>query len=232
MARERYTPETVITAIQADAAADLPLNFRHALERNRKLVYAALRRFGSWNAALEAAGLNHLDIRKIQSWTRERVIERLQYWHQRGEDLSYTHVAHRLDPPLAAAVYNYGRFTSWEDALVAAGLEPSSIMRNRRWTAVRMAQELHSLYRRGVPMTHDGLLRAAPMLLEVILDRTGSLQQTCEMLGLDGQAEVEITKAQIADLANLCRISRAHRMSTRPAPPDHHDLSSTAVSRQ
>jgi len=214
MPRERHTREKVIEVIQADSAAGQPLNFRHALERNRKLVYAALRRFGSWNAALEAAGLDHNDIRKIQSWTRERVIERLRYWHEKGEDLSYTHVAYKLDPPLAAAVYNYGRFTSWEDALVAAGLEPSSIMRNRRWTPVRIAHELLSLHRRGVPLTHDGLRQAAPMLLEVILERVGTLQQACDALELTEQADGEITKARIAELANLCRVSRARRMNS------------------
>ena len=217
MPRERFSRERIIETIQANNQAGLPLNFRNVLERERKLVYAALRRFGSWNAALEAAGLNHLDIRKIQSWTRERVIERLRYWHERGEDLSYTHVAHKLDPPLAAAVYNYGRFTSWEDALVAAGLDPTPIMRNRRWTPVRIAHELHALHRRGVKLTHEGLLEHAPMLLEVIIERAVSQEQTVEALGLNnGTVVQEIEKSRIAELANLFRVSRAYRMGVSP----------------
>jgi ribosomal protein S18 acetylase RimI-like enzyme len=168
MPRRIWSRETVVAAIRAEARAGHDLCYSRTEERVPSLLRAAERVFGTWGAAVEAAGFDYASIRRYRKWSRKEVIERIQQWHEAGADLSWRHVMEELDPPLAAAALHAGRFASWNDALKAAGLDPEQIMRYRRWTVSKIQEELARLAEQGIRFDQDTLEVRAPALLAAI----------------------------------------------------------------
>ncbi len=140
------------------------------------LLRAAERVFGSWGAALEAAGFDYAEIRRYKVWTRDRVLERIRMWHDKGNDLSWRNVSLELDPPLAAAALHAQRFPSWADALTAAGLDPTEIARYRHWTLPMIQQELERLAAEDIPLDQETLTSVAPDLRAAIYRVDGALE--------------------------------------------------------
>jgi len=84
---------------------------------------AAVRHFGSWPAAVAAAGPTQKLYRR---WTKQRVLDAIRNWVQRGLPVAGLC---REDPGLYRAAGKH--FGSWHDALTAAGI-PSK--RRRSWS--------------------------------------------------------------------------------------------------
>jgi len=163
-----WTRDAIVAAIRGEAMAGHDLSYSRTEDRVPSLLRAAERTFGSWGAAVEAAGFDYESIRRYRKWTREKVIARIREWHAKGADLSWRCISEELDPSLAAATLHAGRFASWNDALIAAGFDPDVIMRYRRWTVSRVREELEELARRGLTLDQDTLAREAPSLLAAI----------------------------------------------------------------
>ena len=110
----RWTAERVIEAIQNRYVQGLPLVRGH----DRHLASAAVRRFGSWRAAVVAAGIPSVEKPKPhRTWTAQRVIEAIVAHAASGHDLVRVR---RTDSGLEAAARKH--FGSWRKALAAAGL--------------------------------------------------------------------------------------------------------------
>ena len=124
--------------------------------------------FGSWRAAVEAAGFNYDDFKRVkQRWTRDEIIKRICELHDEGEDL--------LDPEfkarhrslyLAACAHRY--FGSWRRAIEGAGLDHEKMRESRVWTKPRILRTIQRLAREGQPLgwafieQHEpGIYRAA-----------------------------------------------------------------------
>lgn len=125
--RKAWTKEDVLTAIQAYQP---PTDLR----RGESLVMAARKFFGSWHAAVTAAGLTPTKPRR--SWSTQSVLEEIQARHRQG--LSLTQQA---NPTLASVAAH--RFGNWNNALLAAGIEPKK--RFSHWSKERVLLELNDL---------------------------------------------------------------------------------------
>lgn len=170
-----WTEATVIAAIRQEDLAGHELSYMRTEHRVPSLVRAAERVFGSWAAAVQAAGFDYETIRRYRKWSREKVLARIREWHAKGADLSWHYVATALDPPLAAAVQHGGRFASWSEALEAAGIEPNLVARYRRWTLPKIQQELRHLQAQGVPLNRRHLSSEAASLLAALYRHGGGL---------------------------------------------------------
>lgn len=116
-------------------------------------IYAAARRaFGSWDAALEAAGLDPSTHRRARSWTRTSVLEAIREHAGSGDPHALSAMARR-DPALLSAAQR--RFGDWDTAVLAAGcqdqLQPAS---RRRWTWAEARDWVMRRVERGRPFTH------------------------------------------------------------------------------
>jgi hypothetical protein len=121
-----WTPDRVVRALRQMHRDGHAIN--HAAVRCHSLSRAAVKLFGSWDAALREAGLDPAGIRRRrQLWTDEGIIADLRQKHRCGEPLNAKDVQPR-------SIFRAARrlFGSWDAALTAAGLDPSTIRRDRQ----------------------------------------------------------------------------------------------------
>jgi len=80
---------------------------------------AALRpkQFGSWAAAIEAAGLDYRKVSRYRRWNREEVIKRISYRKAKGLSLHVGNVISE-EPTLVFAARRW--FQEWTDAVMAS----------------------------------------------------------------------------------------------------------------
>jgi hypothetical protein len=107
--------------------------------RPHTLQSAAVREFGSWPAALVAAGLEPAHYVRQRApagkdgkkcgWSKERVRKAILQRHALGLPLCGSSVL-RDDPALFSA--GRGRFESWSKALASAGFDPAHVHGNPR----------------------------------------------------------------------------------------------------
>ncbi|HEX2950677.1 MAG TPA: hypothetical protein VHV83_14110 [Armatimonadota bacterium] len=202
MSGRLWTRDTIVGAIKAEAFRGHQLNYSSVQSRVPSLLRAAERVFGSWSAAVEAAGFDYSAIRRYRMWSQERVIETIRTWHQKGADLSWRHVATKLDPSLAAAALHARRFTCWSDALAAAGLDPEEVARYRRWSLPIIEIELERLAIQGVSLDQETLDRVAPDLRAAIYRIEGGIE-----------AQHRALQRQLAEQRKVLRIKKKEQTS-------------------
>jgi hypothetical protein len=118
-----WTRERIVEQIRKYHREGKDLSWRHvSLILDPPLAAAAIRanRFGSWQAALEAAGLDYDEIRRHRSWDADQVKEELRRLHAAGESLRVSDAAER-EPALVAAARRH--FEGWYEAVIAAGID-------------------------------------------------------------------------------------------------------------
>ena len=169
-----WTKENILQAIRAEDAHGHELSYSRTEQRVPSLIRAAERYFGSWGAAVNAAGFDYETIRRYRKWSRERILARIQDWYAKDADLSWRHVSQQLDPPLAAAVLHGNRFASWSEALLAAGLAPEEITRYRAWSLPAVHRELAQLQAQQLLLTQQNLQRLGHGALLAAVYRHGN----------------------------------------------------------
>jgi len=128
--RALLSPQEVMQELQARHRRGRPMTAVATLREKGKLVYAACRHFGTWKAAMRAAGLGKVVDASypLPSPSAKDVVRMLQARHRRGHDMSCT-AARRDDGRLERAAYKH--YGSWRAAMTAAGLS-AFIRRQRR----------------------------------------------------------------------------------------------------
>jgi hypothetical protein len=135
-----------------------------------RLYEAARRFFGTWETALQKAGLNYEAATGVRRWTPEKIVAAIRELAERGVPLSASYVEDH-DPTLFnAAVKQFPR--SWAKALRAAGFDPDEHKTSRgRWNR----QGAEHWVRKRVAMRRSILARDAPRdLLGFVHRRVGT----------------------------------------------------------
>ena len=111
----------------------MPLNSRalnSSDNANFALFCAARKLFGSWDAALKAAGLHPAEIRKKptnQYTNADKVIIAIKKRNRNKLPLNYRAVLNGTNRDSSLVRYACKYFGSWDNALKAAGLDPKKI---------------------------------------------------------------------------------------------------------
>ena len=161
------------------------LSYSIMARENLPLLRAATRYFGSWQQAVEFAGLNYEDIRKYRVWTNERITERIRELHAQGNDLSWRHVSLHLDPSLAAAATKKSHFGSWRAALEASGLDYDQIRRYHDWSAEEVLRRIRDLHAQGKALNAKSMEMDNISLITAARRRFPSWDRTLAAAGLD-----------------------------------------------
>lgn len=124
--RRPWTREEIIDLIRRRAAAGLPVASYNVAPLSAEI--ASRRLFGSWKAALRAAGVPNPS-GEFPVWTKVTVIEGILLRQQAGEALHCFAAAHQVSRLYDAARRLFG---SWCEALDEAGIDPDTVRRRRR----------------------------------------------------------------------------------------------------
>jgi DNA-binding protein H-NS len=181
----RWSQEEIAMEILSLFAAGEPLNYRSVLESNPSLLRAGCRHFGSWRQAVEFAGLSYDAVRRYRTWTRARILARIQELHRQGVDLSWRNISTQVDPKLAAAATKPNRFGSWRRAIQEAGLDYNEIRRYQEWSKERVIHELTTLAAKGELLNSKDAQAAHIELFAAAIRRFASWDEALKAAGLN-----------------------------------------------
>lgn len=144
--RHFWSRETIIAQIRDLHAAGKSLSWSSINRHNPGLYRAARRRenFGSWRAALRAAGVEQVSTSTPKRWTRRRIIEEIQAMHRQGQDLSQKAVM-ASNGALLSAAKSARYFGTWREAVEAAGIDYDTVRHRRGRHALGAAREARGL---------------------------------------------------------------------------------------
>jgi hypothetical protein len=125
-ARLKWTRAAILKVIQERHAAGEPINTLAVKQAGLGGLYrAACRSFGSYAKAVEAAGIEYAEVRKINpDWSRDTVVKAINGMAAAGRDLNVSATQHYQGSLVTAA---YKLFGSWDAALREAGHDPKAI---------------------------------------------------------------------------------------------------------
>ena len=146
MFKRIWQPEMIIEHILSRHGREC-LNSHYYATTYPDVHAAADRLFGSWKAAIEAAGLDYSKIRRYRSWSREKVIVKINKAHAQGRMIN-SNAVQKNDKSLYMAAIK--RFGNWENAVKAAGIDYRKIRVRRLMTKTEIKREILALYRQGV----------------------------------------------------------------------------------
>ncbi len=181
----KWSRDSIAGEILHRYEASLDLSYSGMTKEALPLLRAATRYFGSWQAAIEYAGLDYDAIRKYRSWTKERIVDRIRELHAQNADLSWRHVSLTLDPSLAAAATKKSHFGSWRSALDAAGLDYDEIRRYRDWSEDEVLRRIRDMYAQGEPLNAKSMEKKDITLITAARRRFPSWDRTLTAAGLD-----------------------------------------------
>jgi len=152
--------------------------------------------FGSWRAAVEAAGFNYDEILQVKRWSKERVLEEIRQLYEKGEDLRPSAVARLCQTLLMAARKFFG---GWREAVIAAGIDYDSYISQKRTSRVeqdkqQIINEIRRLYQEGRIDELSGAWRYHLSLFRKARHRFGSWRKAIEAAGLDYHEVVQRQK--------------------------------------
>jgi len=181
----KWSKESIAMEIVSMYESGENLNYSNIANTNITLLRAATRYFGTWEAAVNFAGLDYSQIRRYKSWTRDRIVERIQELHGQGVDLSWRNVSLNVDPQLAAAATKKSHFGSWREALEAAGLDYDSIRRYREWDDERILRMVRDFHAKGTGLNAKNMEMEDITLITAARRRFDSWHQALIAAGLD-----------------------------------------------
>jgi len=144
---KRWSRDEVIRVIRQLSERGEPLNLGRVSRTWPALAYAGRRYVGSWEKAIEAAGLDYSTVRRKNFWTRAAVLTQIRVLHAAGEPLNVSHAEVRHGGLVRAASAYLG---SWRAAIEAAGFDYLKIKRQREWSKAAVVTEIRRMRRAGM----------------------------------------------------------------------------------
>ena len=181
----KWSKESIALEIVHAYESGENLNYSGIAAANLALLRAATRYFGTWEAAVRFAGLDYDSIRRYKSWSRQRIIARIQELHQAGTDLSWRNVCLHVDPQLAAAATKKSHFGSWREALEAAGLDYDAIRRYQEWDDTRIIERVKEMQRGGHGLNAKNMEQEDITLITAARRRFDSWHHALTAAGVD-----------------------------------------------
>jgi hypothetical protein len=149
-----------------------------------RLLQACRRRFGTYRAALQAAGIPYAEVCRVTAppMAAEQVVQRLQGLFEHGKDMRYSKMA-QSHPRLLNAART--RFGSYQAAMIAAKLSYPPTPPIRHWTADLVLKTLRQLERRGADLRFRVVKETRVPLFQAACHYFGSYLAAVRNAGID-----------------------------------------------
>lgn len=182
----RWNRQSVCRELRRLHREHAPLHHAAAEVKHPALVMAAYRYFGSYGAAVNAAGLNYLRIRvrPMPSWDRKRVLGRLKELEAQEAGL-WKRAVRRIEPYLERAARR--TCGSYERAAKIVGIPRNRLMAPpyRIWSPARIVNDLHELRQKNPRLLKPALMTENyPRLLRACRRQLGSYAKALEAAGI------------------------------------------------
>ena len=134
------------------------MSYNQFERRHPKLLHAAQYYFGSWEKALSCLRIDYHKVRKVNNWSREKILETIRRFQSEGVDLS-PRAMHKdgNGAVVSAAQFFYG---SWREAISRAGLDYNRIRKREKWPKQRVIETIKELQDKGVRLTTYALQKS------------------------------------------------------------------------
>ena len=160
--RIQWTREKILAQIKEMAAKKLPLNCKAVYISNGKLLQAACKRFGSWDAALRAAGIDPESVRVNKKWSKTRIIVSICERYRGGKALS-SRATQCEDKRLYSIACLY--FGTWESAVTAAGFAYNQVRITKKWSAKLVLIKIRKHHSAGISLRESHMEQHDPALV-------------------------------------------------------------------
>lgn len=170
MPGNRWTQDRILAEITRLHAQGVDLS-PTGIRKTHGALFSSARsqsHFGSWRAAVQAAGLDYSTIKRgEQIWSKERIVRAIRKHHERGADLLSAEFK-RANRQLYSAACAKRYFGSWRRAVEAAALDYDRIRGQHFWSREKIVAQIREFHAAGKPLSwsainrdHPGLYRAA-----------------------------------------------------------------------
>jgi hypothetical protein len=133
----KWTHEKIIREILRRESTGLPLNRCRERGVDNGLYAAGARVFGSWPNAVRAAGIAPSRAHAAEKWPPGKIQMTIRTLSARRRPLRPSELQDRYGHLIRAAQRYFG---SWSKAVIAAGVDPSKLMRAGPWTRDRVIE--------------------------------------------------------------------------------------------
>jgi Homing endonuclease associated repeat len=181
----KWTSEHVLAEIRAWQDRGEPLYANHVRLNYQELLAASIRYFGSWQKAVETAGIPYEQVRKYRKWSQETIIQEIRNLHAQGVDLSFRAMALSQYNSMVYAAIRPKYFGSWKTALEAAGLEAQEIYRYRSWEETDILEEIRRLHAEGADLSSKAMDESSNRLIATARRRFGNWGRALEKAGVN-----------------------------------------------
>jgi hypothetical protein len=210
--RRRWTHEAIIAMLRDYAAQGRAMNWGAVADYDSGLATAAYDAFGSWDAALRAAGIDPSQVRlkpRYRRWTREKIVAQIRAYADEGRDLA-SFAVQKYDTGVNQAAFK--AFGSWNAALVAAGLNPESIRKTEDWPPDKVLARIRQCVAEGRDLSSAAMQRSDNKLAKAAVARFGSWHKALLAAGLDAAS---IRKVRRWSREEILAAIRAHACAGR-----------------
>jgi hypothetical protein len=165
------------------------------VKSHQPVVLAARHYFKSYKIAVETAGIDYASIRLRPKWTAVKVIKMVRDAAETGVALNHRAVFDRGDDlgKAAIAAARDRLFGSWDDALFAAGLDPTKIARQKKWSANTVLHVLSARQSLNQPLNGAAVQKEIPSLYMAAVRWFGSYDDALTAAAID-PANVRLIK--------------------------------------
>jgi hypothetical protein len=189
--RPRWNKAMIIQLIKAARRKDEDLHWSAVTKRRDELGKAAFaslqpRLFGSWDRALHAAGLDADEVNRYRKWTKDTIVFELRARFRDHEALN-SGTIQREDPGLHAAAVRH--FTSYDNALRAARLDPDKVRERRKWEKADVVRALKNSHRAGKHLSDSSVRRDQPAVYGAAVRLFGSFTAARTAAGIKWRKE-------------------------------------------
>ena len=186
--RPRWTKPMIIGLIKSAKRKGDDLHWSAVTRRRDELAKAAFaslqpRLFGSWDRALQSSGLDADEVNRYRKWDKERILYEFRTRSREREALN-SGAVQREDPGLHAAAVRH--FSSYDDALRAARLDPERIRARRSWDKAEVIRRLKAARQAGEHLSDSSIRRTDPALYGAAVRLFGSFTAARAAAGIRG----------------------------------------------
>lgn len=151
----QWTPQTIVNAIRDLAGRGEPVHYKRVFHIDAGLLQAASHAFGSWDAALTAAGLDPRRVRRARKpWTKSELLELIVRQIDAGRPVTKYNLR-----PISASLAIPRLFGSLRNALRQAGVL-HAVRPLRQWSRSDVIHAIRDRHHRGLPLNNRAVLSA------------------------------------------------------------------------